>query len=726
MLLLAACKLLFPRLPVSGTNPPDCISLRPLSTGTHPANWGIVMRVLLLRIGALGVVVVLGWIAIAHAQRGSDDTGLPPADSAGSVNPLRASSPPPAHPYPSAAEPAARRPAADPFAAQARPSGTAAVVPASAPPAGNSIPDASSLGLSSSRNNALRSQRYASAAVPVSAEQPAAGPALTPNGSTRPADDRRAAGADRNANRSGSGRNAAPPVADSQEPAPFKADPFAMPANPPRAANVAHGSFSAPADSSRPAEVAAEGEGTGQPGARQLDGVQSPQLSIQKLAPKEIQVGKPASFRVTVHNTGPTAAYEVEVRDAVPKGTRLVGTTPQASRGTRGEVIWTLGTIPPGEQRTVDMQLMPTAEGEIGSVATVHFRADACARTIATRPQLVVAATGPQKVLIGDQAVLTITVSNPGTGAATGVVLEERIPPGLQHPAGTELEYEVGDLRPGESRKLELPLLANRPGTATNLLSARGDGNLRAENKLDFEVLAPQLNVVLEGPKRRYLERQATYQLSVTNPGTAPAKQVELVANLPPGLKFISANNAGYYEESSRSVRWRLEELPANETGSVELVTMPIQAGQQAIRLRGTAQKGLAVEKEQPVVIEGIAAILFQVADTVDPLEVGGETTYEVHVVNQGSKAAANVRLTILLPPELKPVTAEGPTRHSLGDNRVSFDGLAMLAPKAETNYRLRVKALKAGDLRASFQLLTDDMQSPVSKEESTRVYADE
>ena len=54
------------------------------------------------------------------------------------------------------------------------------------------------------------------------------------------------------------------------------------------------------------------------------------------------------------------------------------------------------------------------------------------------------------------------------------------------------------------------------------------------------------------------------------------------------------------------------------------------------------------------------------------------------------------------------------------------FDGLAQLAPKAETTYRVRVKALQPGDLRARFQLLTDDMQSPVTKEESTRVYADE
>jgi uncharacterized repeat protein (TIGR01451 family) len=403
-----------------------------------------------------------------------------------------------------------------------------------------------------------------------------------------------------------------------------------------------------------------------------------------------------------------------------------MGTTPQAARGTRGEVVWTLGTIRPGEEAVVEMQLMPTAEGEIGSVATVHFGADATARSIATRPQLVVATSGPSKVLMGDQMVLTITISNPGTGVATGVVLEERIPPGLQHPSGGELEYQVGNLKPGESRKLELPLVASKPGPVTNVLHARADGNLRAEDKLAIDVLAPQLDVVMEGPKRRYLERQATYQVLVTNPGTAAAKQVELIASLPPGLKFVSTNNAGHYEEATRTVHWRLEELPANETGSVELVTMPVAPGQHAIKLRSTAQRGLAVEKDQSVLVEGIAAILFQVADTVDPVEIGGQTTYEVRVINQGSKAAANVRLAVLLPPELQPIAAEGPTRHMIEGDRVVFDGLAQLTPKADTTYRVRAKGVKPGDLRVRFQLLTDDMQTPVTKEESTRVYADE
>ena len=194
-----------------------------------------------------------------------------------------------------------------------------------------------------------------------------------------------------------------------------------------------------------------------------------------------------------------------------------------------------------------------------------------------------------------------------------------------------------------------------------NLLVARGDGNLRAEDRLQLEVVAPQLDVATDGPKRRYLEREATYVVSLSNPGTAPARQVELVAYLPRGLRFVRANNAGLYEPATQSVHWLLEELPANDTDKVELVTLPVEPGPQKIRIQGKAERGLAVQREQPVVVEGIAAVLFEVRALNNPVEVGGETVYEIRVGNQGSKAATNVRITALIPTGMRPLVPKGP-----------------------------------------------------------------
>ena len=515
-------------------------------------------------------------------------------------------------------------------------------------------------------------------------------------------------------------------ASEAKEPARLRADQLAAPAGLSLPDLPVPDGFALPAGAASRTGTLATSEGTGQPGSKQLEGPQSPQLTIQKVGPPAIQVGKVATFRVTIRNTGAIAAREVEVRDQVPKGTRLIGTTPRASRGAEGELVWALGTLRPGDESSVEVQLEPVAEGEIGSVATVRFQADASARSVVTKPELLVQTSAPAQVLNGEEITLTVEISNPGSGTATGVVLEEHVPAGMRHPAGSTLEYEVGDLPPGETRKLELKLLANRPGRVTNILTARAEGNLKTEDRLELEVIAPLLEVAVAGPKRRFLEREATYKLSVHNPGTAAANKVELVAYLPDGLKFVGANNSGHYERADHTVHWQLEELPSNAEGTVELVTMPIEAGQQTIRLRGTADRDVSADGEQPVMVEGIVAIKFELVDVTDPIEVGGETTYEVRVVNQGTKAATNVRLAVLLPAEMRAVGAEGPTRHVLDGSRILFEGLSRLAPKADTTYRVRAQGLRPGDLRISAQLRTDEMRTPVTKEESTRVYADE
>ncbi len=521
------------------------------------------------------------------------------------------------------------------------------------------------------------------------------------------------------------------PVADAREPGRF---PFesngrvsSLPASPSGADRPALSDMRGTLDSRRGRDAAAlSPPGSGVPGSRELDGPQTPQLTIQKFPPEEVQVGREATFRVKVTNSGQTAAHGVRVHDEVPRGTRLVATDPPSSRDAQGKLVWELETLQPGEEASVEMRLMPEEEGEIGSVATVSFAADASARVVATKPELTVRTSAPDQVMIGEEFEMTITLSNPGSGIAYDVVLEEHVPPGLQHVAGEELEYAVGDLKPNETRELDLTLVAERPGMVTNLLRARAEANLNVENRLEIDVISPQLDVALDGPKHRYLERQATYELSISNVGTAPARNVELVAHLPAGLDYVAANNKGEYEAATRTVHWMLEELPVKKPGSVRLTTMPVEMGEQNLRFVCTGEPGLAVEGEQPVVVEGIAAILFQVVDVEDPIEVGGETTYEIRVVNQGSKAATNVWLEATMPPGMRAVAAEGPASYRIDGNRVYFEGLPRLAPKADTTYRVRVQGLQPGDQRLSVKLQTAEMDTPVTKEESTRVYSDQ
>ncbi len=305
----------------------------------------------------------------------------------------------------------------------------------------------------------------------------------------------------------------------------------------------------------------------GRPGDKKLEGTQAPSVTLEKIAPPEIQVGKAAKFGIVVRNVGPVEAADVEVIDAVPQGTQLLGTTPKANVGPRGEIVWKLGNMKSGDESKLEVEVMPVTEGEIGSVAVVQFRSTASVRTVATKPELVLELNSPPQVMIGGDATIGIKLSNPGTGAAEKVVLSEKVPAGLQHPAGSELEFEVGTLKPGETRQLDLTLHAVQAGKFANKLVVEGDANLHTEQTANIEVIAPALSVALNGPGLRYLDRQAKYTVSITNPGTAPAKDVDLVTQLPKGMQFVDASDSGHYDSNSHSVVWSLAELPAGAIG---------------------------------------------------------------------------------------------------------------------------------------------------------------
>ncbi len=466
--------------------------------------------------------------------------------------------------------------------------------------------------------------------------------------------------------------------------------------------------------------------GNAKPGDRRLDGAQAPQLTIEKVFPGEVMVGKPAAVLIRVRNAGTVTAQDVTLTDPIPEGMQFHKSQPATQPNARGDLQWSLGALGAGQESTVSVELIPQAEGELGSVASVAFRSEASGRTISVRPQLTLQASSPRSILAGNELVLSIKITNPGSGTATNVVLEEHVPAAMKHAGGSELELDIGTLKPGESRELDLALKAEHAGKVLNNLTARGDGGLRADAKCEFEVVAPGLAITVEGPAKRYLERPATYTVSVSNPGTAPAKEVELVANLPRGVKFVKADHEGTYDAASHSVYWSLEELPAQEKGAVTITTLPIEQGEHKLKVAGKTKAGLTDSKEQPITIEGVAAILFEVADLADPIELRGETAYDIRVINQGSKAATNVQITAFMPTELKFLSAEGATRYRVDGQRIVFDALGTLPAKSETVYRIRAQGTQVGDVRLKVQLVTDDIRQPITKEESTRVYADE
>ena len=461
------------------------------------------------------------------------------------------------------------------------------------------------------------------------------------------------------------------------------------------------------------------------PGDRELEGVQAPALTVEKLSPREIQVNREAEFAIVVRNVGRVMARDVRVFDEIPAGTEFLTSVPKPNR-TGQRLDWNIGELRPGQEKRITVQLKPTRPGEIGSVAHVTFATQATMRTRVTKPILEIRHSARPQALIGDPVVFDVVVENKGDGPATNVIVQEDVPEQLEYADGyRELEYEIGTLMPGQSKRVQLGLKAAQIGRLRNVMFASASGGLRAKHEIDMEVVAPKLVTSTEGATRRFLQRNVEHQFSVENDGTAKATNVELVARLPSGLRFVTANNQGRYDQNSHAVYWSLAELQPSIKAAVTLETRPVDVGKQDISFEAFADLNQKSSSTQPLAVEHLVDVFFDIDDVVDPIEIGSDTSYRIRIVNQGTKTATNVKLAVDFPNGIQPTGVEGNLRNDIRGQQVLFAPISSMGPGDEISVIVRGQGKAAGDHRVSVNLQTDGRQTEVTKEETTRVYSD-
>ena len=465
------------------------------------------------------------------------------------------------------------------------------------------------------------------------------------------------------------------------------------------------------------------------PGDRKLEGVQTPALTVEKLSPREIQVNQTADFQIVVKNVGRVSAEDVSVYDQVPAGTQFLGSSPEPSGVSNDKrLTWNIGALRPGQEKRIKLQLRPTQPGEIGSVAHVTFSTQASMRTLVTKPVLQITHRSKPTVLIGDDVIFDVVVENKGDGAARDVVVQEDVPQQLEWPNGMAdegLEYEIGTLMPGQSKRIQLGLKAARIGRLRNVMFATAAGGLKTKHEIDMEVVAPNLSTTSSGPKLRYLQREATHKFAVANQGTAAATNVDLIARLPAGLRFVRADNRGRYDANSHAVYWSLAELGLKANAGVELTTMPVEVGNQDIKFEAVADLNQKAQAIQNLAVEHLVDVFFDIDDVVDPIEIGSKTSYRIRIVNQGTKAATNVQLQIDFPNGLIPTSVDGNLQNQIQGQRILFTPISSMSPGDQIQFLVHGQGQAAGDHRVVVNMRADGRQTPVSKEETTRVYSD-
>jgi uncharacterized repeat protein (TIGR01451 family) len=444
-------------------------------------------------------------------------------------------------------------------------------------------------------------------------------------------------------------------------------------------------------------------------------------LLLEKLGPAAIQRGAPLIYEIVARNVTNAPLLNVRIEDELPPGAQFMQADPRPEV-TGNRLTWNVGGLDPGVERRYRVELMPTSVGEIGSCAVASFSTSSCLRTAVTQPHLVLKKTGPQTVIVGDTAVFELDLTNDGSGPATGVMLYDMLPAGLQHGEGRSIETEIGTVAPGETKHITLETRAIQPGPQLNRAKATGNG-LEACAEATVNVTAPGLTLRKDGPRARFVNREAEFDLEVFNPGNAPATNVQVMDRLPPGLDFVSATDGGAYDANARSITWNVGTLPPGQRRAMHLKVVGKSVGDFVNQAFARGDRNLQAHAEEQLHVEGVAALMLEVVDLDDPVEVGNETVYEVHVINTGTDVCTNLQIVAVSPEGMVPRGGTGPTNARVQGQAVTFEPLDRLAAKAEVTFRVRVLCKTPGDWRFRVYMTADQLRGPVLEEESSRVY---
>jgi large repetitive protein len=417
------------------------------------------------------------------------------------------------------------------------------------------------------------------------------------------------------------------------------------------------------------------------------------------------------TYKLRVSNSGPSAAGNVTIEDALPNGVTLNATSVSASVGAFNTAtgVWTIPTLASGASATLTFTANVSVFGQALTNAARITGSDkpdptpegaATATVLGQVADLSLAKTVDSATPnVGANVSFTVTLTNSGPNAATGVIVRDALPPGLTF-VSASASVGAYDVASGLWNIGAVPF----PGTATLTVVARVSQTTAAAITNRAEVSAsdqfdpnskpnnlpsgendeaeavitpvPQADVTIAkgSPASLNPGGTATYALIVTNLGPSASQNVQVSDPTPAGLSLVTVSGAG-----CTSVPCSVGTLAAGESRRIELtynVLFPANAASvsnTASVSSSTADPSLG-NNSTTITTPIVRDADVQVVKTGNATVIPGETIdYEIVVTNAGPSTAASVQLSDPTLPGLTFVGAGAPctsavTNCALGD----------------------------------------------------------
>lgn len=436
-----------------------------------------------------------------------------------------------------------------------------------------------------------------------------------------------------------------------------------------------------------------------------------------KTAPDLVAIGQRTHFNYKVH--AKNKIRDIVLHDRIPKGMEYISSQPAATVDGRN-LTWKLGWLNPDDTTEVDLYLKPVEKGLATSCAWITAVPLACSKTLVGQPMIDIEKSGPAQARLGQTVDFNIIVSNQGDLPATDVMVVDTIPSGLSHPDGPTIEYPVGKLDPGESRKITLPLTATQRGKFINTAKVTSSNAGSESDTAPITILQPSLKITKKGPAEAFIRKNADYSIAVKNTGDSALTNLVVSDTALTPLKILSAKGATI---NGNTAVWKIKQLKPGQTQHFDLTATSEQSGTYRNTARVVASDKVDDQTAVSTLWKGYPALLIEMLDSKDPLNIGEVTTYTISVTNQGTAADHDIKIRAELSPKLQLVQTDGSTPSQVEGNNVTFAPIANLKPKQTVSWLIKCRAKTIGDARLNVFMTSELLQKAVREEEATQIY---
>jgi uncharacterized repeat protein (TIGR01451 family) len=410
-------------------------------------------------------------------------------------------------------------------------------------------------------------------------------------------------------------------------------------------------------------------------------------------SPNPVYIGGNLVYTITITNFGPSIAHGVTVSHLLPSGAVFVSAV--ASQGSAafssGTVTAGLGTMAIGATATVTVTVLPTAAGLIFSSATVTAietelnpaNNSATVSTVVKLPAADLAvglAAAPNPALVGGVLTYSVSVTNLGPTAASGVTVTNFLPASVGYLSATPSQGIV-TLLPGNVvvcsfGSLAVNAIANAsirvtPGvqgtiSATATAGANQNDPFPANNTAVVSTtIGPAADVavsIVGMPDPVVLSGRLTYKVTVANNGPSTATSVAVNGTLPNSVTVVSNFvSQGAISLAGATLTGNLGFLPSGAAATIFLYVTPNLAGTITATvtvtateadpnpLNNTATSSTVVSRPFLAVTPAGASLL---SESISPpngaIDIGETVTVSLRLANTGNVPNTNLVATLL------------------------------------------------------------------------------